>query len=359
MATALEKKQCGKCHKGGGVTTCDGCQQSFCIKHIIEHRQELAVQMDNIGQEHDSLRRDLSEEDAPHPLLSQIDRWEEESIIKIQTAAKTARANLRQILNQTKNDIKISINKITDELQAHQELDDYTETDLNRWSTKLTNMRKLLETPSTIQIVEDDNRSNIIHLIKVLEKTQLHLLSKPTQISEKSLSQSGTSYGSTQEIFYKAMDGICLYENGLAAKYTGNLYYSYKTIFGKNLYCSGVHEIHFRIENKDIDNFFFGIITSTQDLVARIFDATTANGWWGFDLPVVDGKSQTHCGEKILLSSNDIVKLTLDCENRQIQFKNYRTNKILQLYINIKLCPFPWKIAVSLARPQDTLRILW
>jgi len=356
MAKALEKKPCAKCHKGGGVTTCDGCQQSFCIKHIIEHRQELAMKMDNIGQEHDSIRRDLIQEDVTHPLLLRINEWEQESIKKIQVAAEIARTNLRRLFNQTKNDIKMSVDKIADELQTHRELDDYTETDLARWSAKLTDIRKLLEAPSTIKIIEDENRSTAINLIKVLEQKQLHLFSNATQVSEKRLLQSQELHGSTQEVFGTAMTLISLSENGLVATYTGQHDY-YKTIFGKNLYRSGQHHIHFRIENKNIDNFFFGIVTSSQDIVARIFDTLTANGWWGFDVPVINGRNQKSSGEKIL-QTGDIVKLTLDCDNKQIRFENYRTKTILQSPINITTCPFPWKIAISLSRPQDVLRIL-
>jgi gas vesicle protein len=351
MATALERKPCAKCNKGGGVTTCDGCQQSFCIKHIIEHRQELALKMDNIGQEHDSFRHDLDEEIVSHLLLLQIDNWEEESIEKIKTAAKTARNEVRQILNEMKNDIKISVDKLADELQAQRESDDYTEIDLNRWSTALTDMRTLLfvETPSTIQICKDDNAFDAIHFIKVVKKPQSTTISSNlTQVSETI----------SRETFSKCTDGISLIENDLLAIYADRVRYGYKTIFGKTLYQYGVHEICFRIENKDFDNFFFGIVNSSQNLVTRIFDTSTANGWWGFDVPVIDGKHQERCGEKIL-QSGDIVRLTLDCNNRQIRFENDRTKTILQLNINKTLCPLPWKIAVSLSRPHDALRILW
>jgi hypothetical protein len=256
MAIVLEKKPCAKCHNGGGVTTCNGCQQSFCIKHIIEHRQELATQMDNIGQEHDSLRRDLNQENLTHSLLLRINEWEQESIKKIQAAAETARTNLRQLSNQMKNDVKISVDKIVDELQTHRRLDDYTEIDLNRWSTELTDARKLLESSSIIKIVEDENISNVIRLIKIFELKQLHLSSNSTQVSEKSHLHSQNLLRSTLEIFDIAMYSISLSEGGLVATHTGELNCHYKTIFGKNLYHSGVHHIHFRIENKGIDNIF-------------------------------------------------------------------------------------------------------
>jgi len=77
MATvSIQNKPCCKCNKGGGVFTCDGCQQSFCRKHKDEHWQELSVQMDNIDQEHDIFQRDLNKEMDSHPLLVRINEWE-------------------------------------------------------------------------------------------------------------------------------------------------------------------------------------------------------------------------------------------------------------------------------------------
>ncbi len=37
MASANVKKPCTTCRKSAGVATCDGCQQSFCSKHFVEH----------------------------------------------------------------------------------------------------------------------------------------------------------------------------------------------------------------------------------------------------------------------------------------------------------------------------------
>ncbi|CAF3863153.1 unnamed protein product, partial [Rotaria sp. Silwood1] len=58
MASTNMKQICAKCNKGGGIAMCHGCQQSFCTKHFVEHRQELSQQIDHIGQEHDLLRQD-------------------------------------------------------------------------------------------------------------------------------------------------------------------------------------------------------------------------------------------------------------------------------------------------------------
>ena len=52
MAASLSnvKQPCIKCDKDGDIAVCSGCQQQFCIKHFIEHQQELTIQMDHIGQ---------------------------------------------------------------------------------------------------------------------------------------------------------------------------------------------------------------------------------------------------------------------------------------------------------------------
>lgn len=342
MTTELkaERRPCTKCEKGAGVTTCNGCQQSFCIKHIIEHRQELAIQMDNIQQEQDTLRRDLIKENLTHPLLLKIDEWEQESIMKIKQAADTARDNLQCLLNQMKNYAKSSIDKIADELEKHRELDDYTDIELVNLSKKLTDIRQSLEIPSTIKNNLDQNLSSAIQSIKILENKQLHL-----------------STNCTQEIFDKITTSISLSEHDFVATYVGECVYFYPTIFGENLYHFGVHHIRFRIENKSRDNFFFGIVTSSQDIEARIFEKSSANGWWGSGNSVLNGVYRDFSAINDL-QTEDVINLTLDCDNKIIRLKNDRTNIPVQLSIDMTQCPFPWRIAISLSQPGDILRIL-
>ena len=90
-----------------GIVTCNGCEQSYCAKHIIDHRQELSIHMDHIGQEYDLLRRDLMKENNElHPLLQRIDLSEQESIRKIQQTAKQLRNDLHEWLDRNKDQLK-------------------------------------------------------------------------------------------------------------------------------------------------------------------------------------------------------------------------------------------------------------
>lgn len=352
----MEKRLCAKCPKGGGVTTCDGCQKSFCIKHIVEHRQELAMKMDDLGQEHDSFRRDLDEKDHTHPLFLRIQQWEEKSIEKIHMVADTARANLQKSLEQEKNNLKRSIDEITYDLQKHRESEDYTEIDLAQWSRRLVDVRNLFEMPSTIQIVKDDNMSNVIYPIRIIEKRTVPFPSNLTPLSKKDLPNSATSYELTKEAFLKGEDAVYLSEGGLLATFTNGANVK-QTIFGKNSYGSGVHRIHFRVENKGTDDFFFGIVTMSQVIGSEIYSTSSANGWWGLDISVVNGKNQEPHGRSIL-QRGDMLTLILDCDRKKIELEGHRAKIVLQSAINVLMCPLPWKIAVSLSHPGDILRIL-
>lgn len=113
MASAINRKPCIKCDKGLGVTTCGGCQQWFCTKHFVDHRQELATQMDYIGHEHDLFQRDLIQENFTHPLLTRINEWEQISIKRIVTVAEEARKELSKYFDYNKEQLKTSLNQLT------------------------------------------------------------------------------------------------------------------------------------------------------------------------------------------------------------------------------------------------------
>ena len=54
----------------------------------------------------------------------------------------------------------------------------------------------------------------------------------------------------------------------------------------------------------------------------------------------------------------DDITLTIDCERRQIFLKHHRTKRLLHLPIELRACPFPWKMLVVLHRRHDSIRIV-
>jgi hypothetical protein len=97
MASTVVKKYCTKCREGRrlAAVTCNGCHQLFCATCIVEHQQELAAQIDDVNREHDSLKQQLNRKYDAHVILSRINVWKKESIVRIQAAAEAAWVNLQ------------------------------------------------------------------------------------------------------------------------------------------------------------------------------------------------------------------------------------------------------------------------
>ncbi len=191
MAASVPTKQpCINCDKGGGVASCGGCQQWFCAKHFNEHRQELALEIDNLGEEHDLLQHDLIQIDDAHDLLSYVDDWEQTSMMKIQATAEQARRDIRQYLNDNKEQMKRSLNQVTDELKSVRQSDDYTEIELKKWLIQMKEIRMMLDKPSTIHVTDNTNPQSIIHLIQVKQNDTTDKTARSSEITEDVIRQS-------------------------------------------------------------------------------------------------------------------------------------------------------------------------
>jgi hypothetical protein len=357
MASAMMRQTCAKCNKSGGIATCNGCQQSFCIKHFVEHRQELSQQMDNIGQEHDLLRRDMNYEKNTPTLFAYIDQWEQESIRTIQAAAKKARVDLQQLLDQTKNELKISVHRLTEELRTCRESDDYTEIDINKWTEQLQGLRQIIENPSNINIGYENNATSAISLIKVSGQQQPTLFFNQNERLNENNHRSSQQYVTlSREKFADVCGDIRLSADGLTGLAAGNRWDG-SCVSGIGRYSSKIHPIRFRIENKISHFLFFGIITASQKLISSITEVKSAYGWWDFGFIIVNGKGNSRDQTKII-SSGDEITMILDCDNRQIQLEHHRTKKIGIIPVDLEQCPFPWKIVIRLDFERDCIQIL-
>jgi len=347
MDSATTKKTCAKCNKGAGTAMCHGCQQSFCTKHFIEHRQELSQQMDNIGQEHDVFRRDLTYEPGTHPLIARINQWEQESITKIQTAANSARTDLQQSLDKAKNSLNTSVSTMAQELQSNRESDDYTELDIKRWTNQLQEFRKMLDNPTTINVDYGNDTRSIIRLIKVTTQQSSDSFHEESQLPELNNQISRSLETSGSERFVDIFGKVTLSEGGLIAmRIGGSGNWSYVSGIGR--YSSGIHYIRFRYEQLSTDYYaFLGIINSSEKITTNIWDSTSRHGWCDLSYPIVGGERKKDHLTKIT-RTGDEVTLMLDCDNRRIQLEHHRTHKTVHMSIDLRVCAFPWKIIALL-----------
>jgi hypothetical protein len=358
MATvSVPKKPCSKCNKGAGVFTCDGCQQSFCRKHTDEHRQELSLQIDNIGQEHDVLQRDLNKELNLHSLLSRIDKWERESINKIQDVAKLVRDDLKKLIDQNKTDLKTSLNQLTNELQSSRDSEDYTELDLKRWIDQLNVLRQELEKPLTLNISCDDDKQSVIRLIKLSGQMESRSSDRSTHVSARSSQISAQSMSKDSERFEPMNQNIVLRRNGLVATRMGGIDPITQWIHGVQCYSSGIHHIRFRIEQKNSEYLFFGIKTHVRANSTKALYDSSINGWWDFEISITDGVS-LGCSITSNIQTGDEITLVLDCDHTQIHFNHHQTKRNVKMHINLQKCPLPWQILVGFIIKGDSVRIL-
>ncbi|CAF3320039.1 unnamed protein product [Rotaria socialis] len=355
MTTAITgKRPCSKCGKGSSIFTCHGCQQSFCRKHADEHRQELTDQVETLGQEHDILQRDINNETTHHPLLSRIDTWERESINKIQQVANQARHDLNKFIGQTKQSLKMTMDRLKSELQMSREAEDYTELDLKKWIDQLTQIRLDLEKSMSLYHLNgdvNDDQKSIIHFISV-EDTQ------SATTSHRNSSINRNSIAAKLEKFSRQDEAVKLSDEDLVATYSGSKLRRSAILFGANLYSKGKHLIRFRIERKTNGNFYFGIVTHTQHDPESIFSTlTTAYGWWRCDYAVVLGVVRRKFSI-IEILEGDEVTLSIDCDQRKIFLDHHRTQRSVQLLVDIDKCALPWKLVVALSSVGNCIRML-
>jgi hypothetical protein len=164
----------------------------------------------------------------------------------------------------------------------------------------------------------------------------------------------------TNEKFHEVDGGAALSDDGLVAKYCFRTLSKDPIIYGYKRYSYGTHNIHFQIEKRGDLRFFFGIVTSSEKVnrvISTNIDNKSLYGWWGLNSKVINGEVQRN-KEKNDIKKYDELTLILKCDHQQIQLEHHRTKRLLELSIDITICPFPWKIIVELPTYVDCIRII-
>jgi DNA repair exonuclease SbcCD ATPase subunit len=158
MTTVGGKNNCAICGKERRTVLCDGCSKTFCYNHLNDHRQELSKELDEIEVTRDIFRQTLTEqtsEPRKHPLMKQIDKWDRDSIRKIQETAEEARQQLFQHITEHITEIEVRLNKLTDQVRTSRQDNDFVETELNQWKHELQRLEEELNKPSRIVLQRD------------------------------------------------------------------------------------------------------------------------------------------------------------------------------------------------------------
>jgi Tfp pilus assembly protein PilV len=170
---ATNRSVCVKCGKQKATFKCEGCFEGFCNDHVIDHRQELSKQLDEVELMRDTIQEKLIEqitEPQKHALIQQINQWERDAINKIRETAEECRQLLVKYNAERVTQKEIQLNQLTDLLQQSRLNDDFIETDLSQWKDELTRIKKQLANPWSVKI-RQSSRS-------LVDKIDINIISK-------------------------------------------------------------------------------------------------------------------------------------------------------------------------------------
>jgi hypothetical protein len=314
--------------------------------------------LDDVVQEHDLIQQELQQSSNKHSLFKNIDKWEKESIVKIQTAAETAREQLRDMIENSKERLSTACRDIVENLRSNRELGEFCENDLIRATQQLKQLKTKISSPLSVHLVDD--KKSVIHLITIkgtdfmnqdLEKAKIYSITKRVLTSD------------IQEKFSKVIGPVTVNEGGLLVRHNGqNSTLGY--ILGELFYSQGRQTIRFKIEQSQIPyNIFFGCISSQINSNKIHYQSPLIAGWFGHNEVYQQGLCNTNVQmngyDSHKIETDDVLSLTFDCDQKQLEFYPERTKKIHELPVDIDKAPFPWQLLVILTYENDCVRILY
>ena len=169
MTTSSTKTICSVCEKNKITYPCSGCAQNFCLDHLPEHRKKLGQQLEEIHTDHDQFRQEINEQmidPMEHPLITQINQWEVNSIDRILQAAQECREKFLQYFNAFSLKLQRELNDLAQHTRQIRQENEFHESDLNELRQRL---RKLQELHRTADISIRQQSTAVINLIS-LEK---------------------------------------------------------------------------------------------------------------------------------------------------------------------------------------------
>ena len=192
---------CSECNEVG-TFKCESCDQTYCQQHAILRQRLLDEQLDWLTVDHDDLVQDLSSQIARpkyHPSMSAIDKWEEETIARIQSTAVLARRALIDALDQHVIKVRKSLSALTEKLhEARQRINSFNENDIQDWTTTLQELKQMPVFPVTI-----DQYNNIHGLI-------INVKEQPQRAANSELNNDKSTLSSLLSIIHDPIDSTSM-----------------------------------------------------------------------------------------------------------------------------------------------------
>ena len=151
------------CHADGCGTSvdifkCIKCDRVFCFTHLQAHREETQQQLHNIQHRLNELREKLTHlkhNPVDHPLMQSIDKWMNDSIIKVKRVADDATKSLSNFLTNHMSNMEDESGKLFTAVATASKTNQFDETHIKEWSEQLNKLKETIDQPPCITICED------------------------------------------------------------------------------------------------------------------------------------------------------------------------------------------------------------
>jgi hypothetical protein len=172
---------CVLCTSQPSITSCEGCQRKFCLPCLSQHRNELSLDLDDLFNRRNELVEIISAQMPGNntdrcSCFDEINRWQNEMHANIDRIATTARDNVRQLLSEASKNVRVELDRVSQDLQQKQKSGGYVEGDLNRIRQQLTKLNDTVQRFNE-QIRIDTSISKYIScdsLLFVIPKNETH-----------------------------------------------------------------------------------------------------------------------------------------------------------------------------------------
>lgn len=303
-----EKDGCSDCATMVGIFVCRGCSGNFCLDHTIRHRDLLQKSMNGLVDHYEKLKVGVKEEptgEYQRSLHKAIDQWEEKSVADIHQFAEITRSQVSKTLRTRSEHFDHNLDELGHLFEQARRDGGFYEQDLEKWAEMLKLLQQGLNDQREIQLRRDEKGIPLVSRI---------------------------SFGNTEQPDREYFE-------------------EYPKPQEPSEYSTGQFIRRFKIAQYRSDSLvLFGIISKAAANYADPYKNPTFYGWakenhvyLGGGVPEPNYKeyvSDYHAG--------DVITLTIDCDQRTLNFHNQRTDRSYRLSVDLQKCPFPWLLNIHL-----------
>jgi hypothetical protein len=120
----------------------------------------------------------------------------------------------------------------------------------------------------------------------------------------------------------------------------------WQCVFGILNYSTGIHRIRLKLE-KCIMNTLIGICSRNKPPKdSPFYNKPTTHGWFTHDYVITNGHGQGSHPIWPPVNENDILELTINCDEKSLSILNERNQAQNSMEVDINQAPFPWCLLI-------------